>query len=451
MENANRMPKIMIVEDERIVAMDIKKSLESLGYTVSAIASSGEAALKKVVETQPDLVLMDINLKGNMDGVQTAEQIRFHFSIPIIYLTAYADHNTLQRAKLTEPFGYILKPFEDTELRVSIEMALYKHQRERQVKASAHWFATTLKSIGDAVIATNKNNSLVFINTLAEALTGWKQEDALAKDLTDVFNIVTTRLSDTTVIPVINATHEGVVSLPEDTTLLAKAGTAILITGSAAAIRDSKGNIIGTILIFRAIDKPKQAHSLPQTSVGEKILTVSDDMALIQTLIQNFVQGQAILLANANLRAEPVGDTIQLIAKTEGVILKATLTDNPRTALVNRSSRYWELIHQAMFANSFFSSVSTQTQGFYRYKHRPIPKNYQMHCTSTLELWHVWSEHTNNPDPRPRAPMEIIMLKDGIWLPIKDVICGYGKNFYIKTVGDKVTIDGADMLIWGKK
>ena len=174
-------------------------------------------------------------------------------------------------------------------------------------------------------------------------------------------------------------------------------------------------------------------------------------MALIQTLIQNFVQGQAILLANANLRAEPVGDTIQLIAKTERVILKATLTDKPRVALVNRSSRYWELIHQAMFANSFFSSVSTQNQGFYSYKYRPLPKNYQMHCTRTVELWHVWSEHTNNPDPHSRAPMDIIMLKDGIWIPIKDVVCGYGKNVYIKTVGDKVAVDRADMLIWGKK
>ncbi len=451
MDKVNKMPKIMIVEDERIVAMDIKSSLESLGYTVSAIASSGEAALKKVVETQPDLVLMDINLKGDMDGVQTAEQIRIHFSIPVIYLTAYADSKTLERAMITEPFGYILKPFEDTELRVSIEMALYKHQKEKQVKASAQWFATTLKSIGDAVIATDNNNSLVFINTLAEALTGWKQEDALGLDLTDVFNIVTTRLSNTTAIPVINATHEGVVSLPEDTTLLAKAGTAILITGSAAAIRDSKENIIGTIFVFRAINKPKQAHSSPQTSAGEKIITLRDDMALIQTLVQNFVQGQAILLANANLRAEPVGDTIQLIAKTEGVILKATLTDNPRTALVNRSSRYWELIHQAMFANSFFSNISTQNQGFYSYKQRPIPKKYQMFCTSILELWHVWSAHTNNLAPHSRAPMDIIMLKDGIWIPIKDVICGYGKNVYIKTVGDKVAVDRADMLIWGKK
>lgn len=84
-------------------------------------------------------------------------------------------------------------------------------------------------------------------------------------------------------------------------------------------------------------------------------------------------------------------------------------------------------------------------------KHRPIPKNYQIYCTSTLELWHLWSEHTNNPDPRPRALRDIIILKDGIWLQIKDIFCGYGRNVYIKAVGDKVAIDRADMLIWGKK
>lgn len=140
--------KILVFEDERIVAMDIKSSLESLGYTVCATVSSCEVALKIIAEIQPDLILMDINLKGNIDGVQTAKKIRTHFNIPVIYLTAYADNNTLQRAKITEPFGYILKPFEDKELNISIEMALYKHQRERQVKSSANGLPQHSKVLG---------------------------------------------------------------------------------------------------------------------------------------------------------------------------------------------------------------------------------------------------------------------------------------------------------------
>ena len=124
--------QILVVEDEYIVAKDIQNSLEKLGYTVPAIAASGEEAINKIREIQPSLVLMDIVLKGTMDGVETANQIRTKFDIPIIYLTAYSDEKTLQRAKITEPFGYLLKPFEERELYSTIEMALYKQEMEKE-------------------------------------------------------------------------------------------------------------------------------------------------------------------------------------------------------------------------------------------------------------------------------------------------------------------------------
>ncbi len=116
--------RVLVVEDEGIVARDIAMTLKSLGYAVPAITSSGEEAVKQAGEVHPDLVLMDIRLKGDMDGIQAAEEIRTRFSIPVVYLTAYADNNTLQRAKITEPYGYILKPFQERELYTSIEIAL---------------------------------------------------------------------------------------------------------------------------------------------------------------------------------------------------------------------------------------------------------------------------------------------------------------------------------------
>lgn len=127
-------PKILIVEDEDIIAEDLQDCLKNLGYMVSAIASSGEEALQKTTEMHPDLVLMDIRLKGDIDGVEAANQIRTRFNIPLVYLTAYADKDTLQRAKVTEPFGYILKPFEERELYTVIEIALYKHEMEKERK-----------------------------------------------------------------------------------------------------------------------------------------------------------------------------------------------------------------------------------------------------------------------------------------------------------------------------
>ncbi|MDR4505988.1 MAG: response regulator [Candidatus Scalindua sp.] len=124
--------KIMIVEDEWITAEDIKMSLESLGYTVTSVSSSGEEAIQNAEKGRPDLVLMDIVLKGEMDGIEAARQIRACYNIPIIYLTAYADENTLERASITEPFGYIVKPFVNEDLKISIEIALYKHRIEKE-------------------------------------------------------------------------------------------------------------------------------------------------------------------------------------------------------------------------------------------------------------------------------------------------------------------------------
>lgn len=125
---------IMVVEDERIVADDIKMSLQRLGYIVPAVAFTGEDAIKKAKETRPDLVLMDIVLQGEMDGIEATAVIQSRYNIPIVYLTAYADEKTLERAKITEPFGYILKPFEDRDLHTTIEMALHKHKIERMLK-----------------------------------------------------------------------------------------------------------------------------------------------------------------------------------------------------------------------------------------------------------------------------------------------------------------------------
>ncbi len=124
----------MIVEDEIITARDEKQTLEKLGYSVSAIVGSGEEAVKKAEEDRPDLVLMDIELSGKMDGIEAAGILHSRFDIPSIFVTAYADDKILERAKITEPFGYLIKPFENKELLSNIVMALYKHRAEMERK-----------------------------------------------------------------------------------------------------------------------------------------------------------------------------------------------------------------------------------------------------------------------------------------------------------------------------
>jgi CheY-like chemotaxis protein len=129
--------KILIVEDEKISAMAIGKMLADLGYTLTGIAISGEEAIRKASDVQPDLVLMDIKLDGLLDGIETAETLNRLYNIPVVYITAYEDEQIFQRAKLTAPFGYMIKPFDERLLRINIEIAIYKHQVEQKLKEKA--------------------------------------------------------------------------------------------------------------------------------------------------------------------------------------------------------------------------------------------------------------------------------------------------------------------------
>ena len=181
---------VLIVEDDRVVAKDIENSLKNLGFGVTAMVDSGEEALSVIKVRTPDLVLMDIVLKGEMSGIEAAGQIRSQFNIPVVYLTAYADEKILERAKITDPFGYIIKPFEEKEVNTAIEIALYKHKIEKKLKDSEEWLSTTLRSIADAVIATDTKGYVTLMNPIAQSLTGWTEEDAVGSPLEDVFKIV---------------------------------------------------------------------------------------------------------------------------------------------------------------------------------------------------------------------------------------------------------------------
>ncbi len=268
--------RILIVEDESIVARDVEYMLKSIGYDVPAVTASGEKAIEKAAETSPDLVLMDIMLKGDMDGVEAAKQIHSRFHIPVIYVTAYADENTLQRAKVTEPFGYIIKPFHERELRTTIEMALYRHRMERKLKESEEWFSTALKSIGDAVIATDTEGRVIFMNPVAQALTGWNQDEVTGMPLGHIFNIVNGKTGEATEDPVARVIRKGdVVGLADNTLLMARDGTRLPIDDSAAPIRDDDGNLIGVVLVFRDMTDSIRTHEALQHETAKLSAMIS--------------------------------------------------------------------------------------------------------------------------------------------------------------------------------
>ena len=160
--------RILVAEDEKLVAKDIDNMLQGLGYEVLGVVARGEDAVARAGQAKPDLILMDIVLKGEVDGIQAAEKIWEAWYIPVIYLTAYADDRTLERAKLTGPFGYILKPFDERELQTTIEMAFYKAGMDRKLREREEWLSTVLRSIGDGVIATDEAGRVTFMNAVAE-------------------------------------------------------------------------------------------------------------------------------------------------------------------------------------------------------------------------------------------------------------------------------------------
>ncbi|MCB9092160.1 MAG: response regulator [Halobacteriovoraceae bacterium] len=184
--------KILIVEDEAIVAVDIEQGLRSLDYHICGIAASGKEAIALAEKEQPDLVLMDIRLQGNMTGIEAAKIIKERFKIPAIFLTAHSDDATLQSARLVEPFGYLLKPFGIRELKVAIEMALYKAEVERKLLESEQWNRTIIESIQSAFIAMNSQGKIVDWNPFAEKIFGWSKKEAMEKDYVDL--IVPSRL-----------------------------------------------------------------------------------------------------------------------------------------------------------------------------------------------------------------------------------------------------------------
>ncbi len=185
--------RILVVEDEGIVAEEIMSRLRRLGYEISGTATTGMDALRIVAEKRPDLILMDIKLKGIMDGVETASKILALYDIPVVYLTAYADEKTLQRAKVTKPFGYLLKPFEERELHSTIEISLYNHDMEKRLQLSEERYRAISEITSDFAYAIRLEDDGSFIvEWLTDAftrITGYPiHEKHLTRDLMNIFH-----------------------------------------------------------------------------------------------------------------------------------------------------------------------------------------------------------------------------------------------------------------------
>lgn len=247
--------RILVVEDEAIVALDIRQRLEKMGYVVVATAATGEAALTCVRSSPPDLVLMDIQIKGDFDGIETARRTREFLDIPIVFLTANSDRATINRAKATGPLAYLLKPFEDRELQTTIEIAMERHRLERELKKSEKWLSVTLASIGDAIIAFDTSGRVSYLNPMAEQLTGWWADEARGRPAREILQLTLNESMEFKPIePITEVLKSGAtVHLPEYALLTRKDGVQLAVEDSAAPIRLEGGELVGAVVVFRDV------------------------------------------------------------------------------------------------------------------------------------------------------------------------------------------------------
>lgn len=249
--------RVLVVEDERIVAEDISQCLEEQGYEVVGLAHDSDQALRMAEASRPDLVLMDIVIQGDLDGIDTAHLLKERFGLSVVYLTAYSQEKVVARAKATDPLGYVVKPFEEATLLSTVEIALHKQGLYKRLAAGHEWLYTTLRSVSDGVIATDTEGKIVFMNPVAEKLTGWAMSEAEGRPVDQVFYS-----EDELGIGASNPALEALASqakIPpaDNTDLIGKDGSRCAIEDSGTLIRNGDGVVLGAILAFRDISEKK--------------------------------------------------------------------------------------------------------------------------------------------------------------------------------------------------
>lgn len=315
--------KILLVESESEAIHLISSIVTQMGYEVLKTVNNSREALKSATQLLPDIIMIGLHLKGESNGIETAGQINQKLNIPIIYLIRPDDKPLLERIKQTRHDGYLFLPPSEAELHFSIELAMARHKMVEMIKEKQALLSTTLKSIGDAVITTDPQGLITFLNPVAEKLTGWLVNEAAGKNLPEVFNIINEHTGLKARNPVKRILDKGVVTaLANHTMLISKDGRYIPIDDSGAPIRDSNGKILGAVLVFRDITERRQAEE-----------ALERERHLLRTVIDNIpdkiyakdLDGRFIVCNNAVIDRMGKSDPQEVVGKSDFDLLPRDL------------------------------------------------------------------------------------------------------------------------------
>ena len=306
--------RILVVEDESIVAKDIQRTLEKLGYEVPATASSAASAFEKLEEIEPDLVFLDVKLKGDQDGVHIAEHIKDRYDIPVIFLTSFIDQDTIDRAKVTEPYGYLVKPFNEGDLKTTVEMALFKFSKDRELRLSEQRLSNALGKIENAVFVTDQDLRLNYINEKALSVCGGLSGmDSIGLDIYSLIGIekeggvsITKDDLKSTVV------RDNVFSLSNAYVIIKKDNSNIPCNFTASAVRDEKDNFLGVAIVVT-----DASESTAPTTTQASPSTVMDN----QVVQNSFFVKKGSMLVKVYL------DNVQWIQAMDNYVIIQTNTD----------------------------------------------------------------------------------------------------------------------------
>ncbi len=315
-------PTILVVEDESIVARDIQNTLIRLGYHVPATAATANAAFDKLEEFKPDLVFLDIKLKGEMDGIQIAERIKTEYDIPVIYLTSYVDKATLDRAKITEPYAYLVKPYNEPDLQSAVEMALYKARKDKEMKADKNLYARVLGHLIEAVIITDIEGKIIFMNPRAENLLDYGMESATGKFISDLIKVHSSLLNLLTKDDFVKAILNGKeLSVPEAEIIVNHSGKTIRVMFNSAPVRDERGVLSGNAFVIQET-APTSVPQAPVISSASAAPSAPASLPFDNLVIQN-----SFFVKKSGMLVKVLLDNILWIQAMDNYVIIQTSTD----------------------------------------------------------------------------------------------------------------------------